>query len=69
VYNSGEQPAEQWHGRTVREDDEGYIAFMAKPDVRTALRNLAAAFTLMKTTRTARWDITPRGNIDGSGHR
>jgi hypothetical protein len=45
VYNSGEQPAEQWHGRTVREDDEGYIAFMAKPDVRTALRNLAAAFT------------------------
>jgi hypothetical protein len=23
----------------------------------------------MKTTRTARWDITPRGNTGGSGHR
>ncbi len=28
--------------KTMRED---YIAFMPKPDVRTALRNLAAAFT------------------------
>ncbi len=25
MYNSGEQPAEQWHGRTVREDDEGRL--------------------------------------------
>jgi hypothetical protein len=23
----------------------------------------------MKTTRTVRWDITPRENIGGSGHR
>ena len=28
--------------KTMKED---YIAFMPKPDVRTALRNLAAAFT------------------------
>jgi putative transposase len=47
MYNSGEQPAEQWHGRTFRDltMKEDYIAFMPKPDVRTALRNLAAAFT------------------------
>ncbi|HID8523508.1 TPA: IS3 family transposase, partial [Enterobacter asburiae] len=31
--------------RFVKTMKEDYIAFMAKPDVRTALRNLAAAFT------------------------
>jgi putative transposase len=31
--------------RFVKTMKEDYIAFMPKPDVRTALRNLAAAFT------------------------
>ena len=43
------------------------ITFMPTPDVRTALRNLAATFTLtvtMKVIRTVRWEITLRGNTD-----
>ena len=32
----------EWFVKTMKED---YITFMAKPDVRTALRNLAAVFT------------------------
>ena len=57
--------------RFVKTMKEDYIAFMPKPDVRTALRNLATAFThiTMKTTRTVRWDITLRGNTGSSGHR
>ncbi|EOG7985718.1 integrase core domain-containing protein, partial [Klebsiella pneumoniae] len=31
--------------RFVKKMKEDYIAFMPKPDVRTALRNLAVAFT------------------------
>lgn len=48
---------------------EDYIAFMQKPDVRAALRNLAAEFThYNENTRTAHWDIIPQGNTGGSGH-
>lgn len=53
--------------RFVKLMREDYIAFMPTPDMRTALRNLAAAFThYKKTTRTARWDITPRENNEAA---
>lgn len=55
--------------RFVKTMKEDHIAFMPKPDVRTALQNLAAAFThYNETILTARWDITPSGNTGGSGH-
>lgn len=45
--------------KTMKED---YIAFMPKPNVRTALQNpAAAAFTHYNEPRTVRWDITPLG--------
>ena len=54
--------------RFVKTMKEDYIAFMPKPDVGTALRNLAAAFThYNETTRPARWDITLRENTGGCG--
>jgi len=41
----GTQPAEQRHGRELREDHQAsYVAHMPKPDRETALRNLAIAF-------------------------
>ncbi len=47
---------------------EDYIAFMPKPNVRTALHNLAVAINItMKTIRTVRWVIALRENIDVSG--
>ncbi len=46
---------------------EDYIAFMPKPDVRTALRNLAVAFTHYNENHPhSALDITPRGNTGGS---
>lgn len=46
LHNCGEQPAEQCMAeRFVKTMKEDYIAFLPKPDVRTALQNLAAAFT------------------------
>ncbi|KFC06365.1 transposase [Trabulsiella guamensis ATCC 49490] len=50
--------------KTMKED---YIAFMPKPDVRTALQR--CSIITMKTILTVRWDIDLRGNTSVSGHR
>lgn len=43
--HAGTQPAEQRHGRELRETiKRDYVAHMPKPDRETALRNLAIAF-------------------------
>ncbi|EBQ4753269.1 hypothetical protein LE36_06720 [Salmonella enterica subsp. diarizonae] len=54
----------------VKTMKRGYIAFMTKPNARTALQNLAAMLNhYIETIRAACWDIVFQGNTGTCGHR